>query len=414
VSVGLPGLSGFHTHTGQNFINLASLITDDTTSVLDANDIYDRIKNNNRLVNSNTINVFHIGIRGEKSYSAFSINTRTFTRITIPKDIFTLAVKGNASEDLDGGVVDLSGLSASSLGFTEVAVSHGREFFGGSFTLGARLKYLMGHAVFNAPTFDAQIITYGSPNFRGDSISLVSNGAEVRAAGAIGAELLNESITSQTVTSNGGFGLDLGATYQFTDRLSFSASLLDIGFINWNEQYSYRGELTPASYTLSGIDVLDLVNGEESSIESDLDSIANDVEYTEGQGEGFATALSSRFYIGATYQLTERQSATAILYNEIYKGDFIPALSAVYNFQSGTFFNFSFSGTIMNGRINNLGTGFTVNLLPFQLVLATNDLLSIVNPVKGRTADFRFGINHTFGKISKLKEKKETKKLITQ
>ena len=60
---------------------------------------------------------------------------------------------------------------------------------------------------------------------------------------------------------------------------------------------------------------------------------------------------------------------------------------------------------MMNGRVNNFGTGLTLNLVPFQIVLATNDLLSIVNPIKGRAVDFRFGINHTFGNVNKGKSR---------
>lgn len=416
VSIGLPGLSGFHTHTGQNFTNLDVLTVTDTSQFVNTDDVFKQIKNNNRIVNGNTINLFHVGVRGLRSYSAFSVNTRTFARVTIPRDVFILAVEGNASENLDEGIVELNDMSGFAVGFTEVAISHGREFFDGKFTLGARLKYLVGHGVVNAPTLDAQLITYGSPTFRGDSVALINNGSEVRAAGAIGAALLDSEsdLSSETLTSGRGFGLDLGATYQFSDRLSFSASLLDLGFINWNDEYAYQGEVTPASYTFSGVDFVDLVSGEETSFDSELDSAINDLEYIEGSGEGFATSLTSRFYAAATYQLTERQTASAVLYNEIYKGSFIPALAAIYNFQSGTFFNFSFSGTIMNGRINNLGTGITLNLLPFQLVLATNDLLSLANPMKARTADIRVGINHTFGKISRRKKNEEAKKLLTE
>jgi hypothetical protein len=59
----------------------------------------------------------------------------------------------------------------------------------------------------------------------------------------------------------------------------------------------------------------------------------------------------------------------------------------------------------MNGRVNNIGAGFTLNLIPFQICLTTNDLLSLVNPIKGRSADLRFGINFTFGNINKGKQR---------
>ncbi|WKV13499.1 DUF5723 family protein [Marivirga harenae] len=416
-SFGLPGLSGFHINTAQNFTNLELLNTKDEDGSLNSNNILSAIKRNNRISSNNNINLFHLGIRGLTSYTAVSINTRTTARVSLPREFFQFAVLGNASDELKDGLLDLNRFSTKLMGYTEIGVSHGREILGGKMTAGIRIKYLIGHGYADIKNFDARLRTYGNKDFRGDSLAIDVNQFDIRTAG-IAASVSDEDFESDDIRSsllsNGGFGLDLGATYEFSRKIRFFASLNDLGFINWNSQYATKLAVPSFQYNFSGIDVVELINGEDISVINDFDSVINDLEIAETTDESFATSLTARIYAGASYQLSRRQTASAILYSELYRGTLIPAFTGMYNFQAGTFFNFAFSATLMNGRVNNFGTGVTLNLVPFQIVLATNDLLSIVNPMQGRAVDFRFGINHTFGNVNKGKTraKKNSKNTI--
>lgn len=408
-SLGLPGLSGFHVNAGNNFTNLGLITSKDSEGNMPIDEIYDGLKKNNRLTGNANVNVFHLGIRGKKGYTAFSINTRAFVRSSIPKSFLGLPYYGNASDELEDGVMDFKKFSAKSMAFTEVALSHGRSMFTEKLTLGVRLKYLIGHAYADMPSFDASIKTFGNDEFRGDSIQFTSNGFNVRAGGMAGA-VINDEDNSDDVANafnNGGFAVDLGATYQFTEKIQFFASLNDIGFIKWKNN-TYNAYIPSTSVTFTGVDVVDLINGDDSALEDELDSLVDELEIEETSGEAFSTPLTGKLYAGASYKLTKRQTASAIMYSEIYRGTIIPAFTAMYNFQLNTFFNFALSGTLMNGR-PNLGTGFTLNLIGFQFYVATNDLLSLTNPINGKMADVRAGMNFTFGKINKVKRKKDKK-----
>ena len=413
-SLGLPGLSGFHINTGQNFTNLELLTSVDENGNINTGDIFNKMRRNNRVTSNNTINLFHLGIRGLTSYTAFSVNTKTFARVSLPKELFAFALYGNASDQLDNGLLDLSRGSVKTMAYTEIGISHGREILAGKMTAGIRLKYIIGHAYGDMNSIDASLKTYGNDDFRGDSIEMNVNQFDIRTAGVVGG-LINETDDIRgSALSNGGFGLDLGATYEFSKKIRFFASLNDLGFINWNEQHTNRQTIPSFQFNFSGADVVELINGEDLSVLNEFDSVVSDLEIDTTLNESFSTSLTAKLYAGASYQLSRRQTASAILYSEFYRGALIPAFTAMYNFQGGTFFNFAFSATMMNGRVNNFGTGITLNLIPFQVVLATNDLLSIVNPMKGRAVDFRFGINHTFGNVNKGKSraKKNSKNTI--
>ncbi|WKK76361.2 DUF5723 family protein [Marivirga salinae] len=404
-SFGLPGISGVHSSTGQNFTNLDLLTSVDENGNINTSDIFNKMRRNNRVTSDNTVSILHLGIRGLTSYTAFSINTKAFARVSLPKELFAFALYGNASDKLDDGLLDFSRGSIKTMAYTEIGISHGREILAGKMTVGARVKYLIGHAYADVKSLDANLRTYGNDEFRGDSIKMNVNQFDVRTAGVAGDLINGNEDVRGSALSNGGFGLDLGATYEYSKKIKFFASLNDLGFIKWNEQYTNKQTVPSFQYKFSGADVVELINGEDLSVVNDFDSVISDLEIKETKNESFSTSLTGKLYAGASYQLTRRQTASAILYSEFYRGALIPAFTAMYNFQGGTFFNFAFSATMMNGRVNNLGTGFTLNLIPFQLVLATNDLLSIVNPMKGRAVDIRFGINHTFGNLNKGKSR---------
>jgi hypothetical protein len=412
VSFGLPGLSGFHINTAQNFTNLELLTSEDENGNINTGRILDKLRRNNRISSNNSVNILHLGIRGRTSYTAFSVTNRTNARISVPREFLQFVALGNASDQLEDGLLDMGRFSTKTMAYTEVGLSHGREILNGKMTAGVRVKYLIGHAYADVKSFDAQLQTYGNNEFRGDSLDMDINEFDIRTAGLAGAlfdDDFQDTDIRSALLSNRGFGLDLGATYEFSEKIRFFASLNDLGFIRWNERHANQLTVPSFQYQFGGVNVVELVNGEDLSVINDFDSVINDLEIAETTGEAFSTSLTGRLYAGASYQLTKRQTASAILYSEFYRGALIPAFTGMYNFQFGTFFNFAFSATAMNGRINNFGTGFTLNLLPFQIVLATNDLLSLVNPMKGRAVDFRFGINHTFGTVDKGKRRARKK-----
>lgn len=115
------------------------------------------------------------------------------------------------------------------MAYTEIGVSHGREILAGKMTVGARFKYIIGHAYADIATFDASLQTFGNGDFRGDSIAINSNEFEVRGGGAAGALLNGDDVEDDiraAVTGNSGFGLDLGATYEFSRRIKFLLALM--------------------------------------------------------------------------------------------------------------------------------------------------------------------------------------------
>ena len=226
-SIELPEISGFHINTGQNFTNLELFTSTDEAGNINTSSILDKIRRNNRVSTNNTVNLFHLGVRGQTSYTAFSINSRVSARTSIPREFFQFAILGNGSDQLDNGLLDLDRLSTNAMAFTKIGLSHGREILAGKMTVGVRLKYLIGHAYADTKSVDATLQTYGNDEFRGDFIAMNINQFDIRTAG-IAASVFDDDFQeediSNSVLSSRGFGVDLGATYQFTYKIKFFAS----------------------------------------------------------------------------------------------------------------------------------------------------------------------------------------------
>lgn len=392
-TLALPGLAGFKMNASQNFTNLELLTATNADSTFDISGFYDKLRNNNRVTGNVNVPILNLGFRSAVGYTAFTINLRTFNRISFPKALVDLIYLGNTGENSD---LNFDKLAFKSNTFSEIGLSHGREILGGKMTVGARIKYLIGHSYTDISDFNLSLRTFE------DSIRLSTAGFTARTAGIAGYAALDDGNGDEidAVLNARGFGLDLGATYQFSSKIQFFGSINDLGYISWKD-YNKNFVAPATSVTFTGADFLD------DSFEDELDSTLNSLDnrIVEEKASQFSTSLTANIYLGGSYQISRRQKALAIFYSELYKGTLVPAFSGMYNFQYNAFFNFAAGATLMNGRVNNISTGFTLKLVPFQLCVATNDLLSIVNPIKGRAADIRFGINLTFGDINKSKRK---------
>jgi len=392
-TLALPGLAGFKMNASQNFTNLELLTATNADSTFDISGFYEKLRNNNRITGNVSVPILNLGFRSGVSYTAFTINLRTFNRFSFPKDLVALAYLGNTGENSD---LNFDRLAFKSNTFSEVGLSHGREILGGKMTVGARIKYLIGHSYADISDFNLSLRTFE------DSIRLSTEGFTARTAGIAGyaANDSNDGDEINAALSSRGFGVDLGATYQFSTKIQFFGSISDLGYISWKD-YNNNYVIPSAAITFTGADLLD--DSWDEEYEAELENIEEQIN--EEQTDKYSTALTANIYLGGSYQISRRQKAIAIFYSELYKGSLVPAFSGMYNFQYNAFFNFAAGATLMNGRVNNISTGFTLKLVPFQLCVATNDLLSIVNPIKGRAADLRFGINLTFGDVNKTKRK---------
>ena len=73
--------------------------------------------------------------------------------------------------------------------------------------------------------------------------------------------LSNQSASDLIFPGNLGFGIDLGASYKLNPQFSFSASLIDLGYINWKKQLLTLVSQKPGeTVNFNGVDINNFIN----------------------------------------------------------------------------------------------------------------------------------------------------------
>ena len=105
-----------------------------------------------------------------------------------------------------------------------------------------------------------------------------------------------------------GMAIDLGATYKLNDEWTFSASLLDLGFISWKN--TTKGTMSK-DFTFDGfseISVKDDGSNNNKKLDTQVDELVDDLADLAkfdkvGEGMKRTTALAATLHLGAQYTL---------------------------------------------------------------------------------------------------------------
>lgn len=206
-----------------------------------------------------------------------------------------------------------------------------------------------------------------------------------------------------------GFGMafDFGATYKWNDDWTFSASLLDLGFIHWNN--TVKATMSN-SFEFDGFHEIPVedTDGNPNSIDNQVDSYLDDLEglskFTkEGEGLKRNTALAATLHLGAEYTLPVYDRLKfGGLWTTRFQGRHTWTEARVSaNVSPLTWFEAS-----LNYALSSFGssTGLMLNFHPrgFNFFLAADVPMGkyakkYAIPTNRFNANFNMGINFTFG-----------------
>lgn len=192
---------------------------------------------------------------------------------------------------------------------------------------------------------------------------------------------------------NNGWSVDLGAEYLMGDRLTFSASLLNLGSIRW-ENATQQVNLT-GTVNFEGVDAANLEEGEDFEFIPGIDTIGT---FEATSNVAYTQALSPRTYLGANYQVLPFLDVGGLLYNEFFSGGTFTALSFSSRVALGRILSLGGIYTLQNGTFNSFGANAALKLGPLQVYAIADNLSAVANPERLDGANFRAGLNLTFGR----------------
>lgn len=366
------------------------------------------------------IPVIAFGFWTGKAYHTVDLSVRADAGANLTKDLFHFMKVGSA----DGtDTWDISDFGARAEARMELAYGYSRRF-GENVSVGARVKALMGVA-----RADLAMETMNL-KLNGDEWAVTAKGVadfagvlDVRTKGQTGSatdpahhDLIDwnalhikskDEIKKYLSSPSMGLAVDLGVAVDLLDYLTVSASVLDLGFIGWNDAVHATTPETAWSFT--GFENLSLdgetaIGGQFESLKDDLLGAMNFMKSGENGGKN-SVNLSATAHLGieARMPFYERLSV-GILGTHRFAG--------AYSWTEGRFSlnwallkAFSLSGSYAISNMgNSLGAAMNIHLPGFTLFAGVDSLLPLTNvtpnmiPIDSCNTNLAVGLNIAFGK----------------
>ncbi|MBQ3627970.1 MAG: hypothetical protein II947_02940 [Bacteroidaceae bacterium] len=281
-----------------------------------------KIKDNNRIRTDLNMQLLGVGFKAFGGYNTIGLSARANVNVNVPGALLRLAKQG-----IENKTYDISDFRAHAEAYTELAFGHSRDI-NENLRVGAKLKILIGAGNVDAEFQKAQL-ALGEDAWTAvtdakvqASVKGLTYKTETKMRGAEGEKQPHTYVSDLDYDKFGmnGFGLaiDLGAEYKLDDDWRFSAALLDLGFIKWNNNMvaSTNGEKT---FTTDKY-IFNVDDEAKNSFENEGDRLMNDLCYlyelqNNGNEGGRARALGATFNVGAEYTLPVYRNLTFGLLN---------------------------------------------------------------------------------------------------
>lgn len=347
-----------------------------------------------------------VGYKYKSYYFTFHVAEKAFMYQRLPRSAAEIGIKGNSS--YVGETARFKALRSTAY--------YNREYaFGVSkvvdpyLTLGLKAKVLFGKANISSAQSNLQFSTSDNTfdlKFEGDYVMNGSLPVTViqDEEGIITGIEVDEIDYVELLMNRGnpGFAFDFGAIYRVDNKLTLSASLLDLGLVRWSTELN--------NISASGVFNYDEIDTETPPVSWDflneiIDSVRNsfDVEVTQ---QPYVSFLPAQLFLGASYQLKDKLSLGAVNRNLLLRGKLHSSLTLQATSNLGKGFLATLSWSYLNNSIKNIGTGIAYYGKGLQFHMVTDNILGFFYPFDTRTVNLRMGVNVMFGcprdKIAKM------------
>lgn len=380
-----------------------------------------------------TIDFLLIGFSSKKTYISFGIQSNFNFLGSPPKDIIGLTQGTSYFQNILNRQIDLSNINFNSQLYISYHLGISQQI-NKNLNIGIRLKYLTGiyDAQINKSTFKVSSNT--------DSIYIQGN-MNAKTAGL--AEILKADFNLNKViygyynnnklpppnynysdnllkyildreSAGTGFGVDIGFNLKLNKNFSITASILDIGFINWKLK-PQTFNLPTTVFNYKGKDVTD-INIDKNLFSNLKDSLTNQVfKPIVKDTSSYKTYLNTKLFAGLQWFINKNNSFDFIFFNDFGLPTFNPTISMAFTKKVlRGLFDIRLSTYFDNYTFNKLGGGFNINLGPIQPYFLTDNIISLFQYGKANYVNIKIGLNINFEKNNKIKKKHSKNKIIKE
>lgn len=355
--VNLPVIGSLAAEVSSNSLGIQDVIDifDSDGEFYNNDKFYNRLKGMNELNVSLNTDVVSFGFYKGKGFWSFNVGARVDVDATIPKTMFeylrAVDVENFNWEGQQAFNIQNEKLRLNS--YIEVGAGYSRAI-NERLTIGGKAKLLLGAGNINLKI--NQLYISGKEAGMNSELQLKADAYLEASAKGLDLEEENGYITDLDYNNFGisgyGAGFDLGASYQVMKNLTFSAAILDLGFISWGKSSTQIAESNKNT-------VINKDNYGDSSEVLDFELYG----LQKKESKSRTTSLSPTMVLGGEYGLLDNKLGLGLLsttrfgqlktYSEL-------TLSA--NYRPNTLINASLSYSMIQGG-ETFGIAFKVGPL---------------------------------------------------
>jgi hypothetical protein len=392
---GVPALSSVYGQLGTSGVKFNQIFErrSDDSMTFNFDKITSKVKNKNNISARFGIQWLNGGYKWKDYYFTLSISDYMDWNMFYADDIVNLAVNGNAP--YIGQTLQADP--------TYLKYTHYREYafgaawdFDSQWNFGARVKMLFGKSNITTDRLNASLHTAENTYYITTENDIMIN-TSMPSSWFDGSEGGGVKFNGDYLFYGGSFGLglDLGATYKLDDQFSFSASVLDFGYMKFDRNYiNYSSD--NVKWTFEGIDPLQFDGMTDDQINDRIENIGDSLLKKfniQESWNSYNIMMTAKIYLAATYKLSNIEKVGAVLRSEIINNTWRPAFTATYYRQIMDDLGVIGSYTIANRSFANFGVGAYYNYAPVQVYLVTDNIAGIFVPDMVKYATIHFGVN---------------------
>ena len=410
---GIPVLSGISANMGSGSFSAYDLFADNGVDFNDkVRNIINKSSNKDKAQVNEQLELFSGGFRvgGEdsQSYISFGAYQEFDFLMYVPKDPAIFVLDGN--KDYVGKSFNLADINLRAEVLSVLHVGFHKKL-SEKVVLGGRAKLYSSGANATSTRNSGYIYTAqntGTPNIY---TQIISSNLELRTSGiakftkdeyegSVAEDIVHNTFFNGSL----GFGFDAGITYYFRDNLQFTASIIDLGFVNQSkdiETITYKG-----NYRYDGANpVFDNTNDPDDVFDDFEKAIPRDTLYNK-----YTTWRPTKLYSSVQYSFGEyrsnedcscktspkRRYLNAVggqLFAMTMPNEPFIAFTAFYKRSILEKLDFKATYTLDSYSIKNIGLGLSGTIGKVNIYALVDNVLEYRDVSKANSLAFQFGIN---------------------
>ena len=405
--LGIPVLSGISFQAGITGITVADLFRNDnidfTTKFLN---VIDKLTADDYIQVHSQIEILNAGYQlNKRDYLSVGFYSEIDAFGSIPKDFLILIRDGNSAHLNKSFLLSQGSFKAEAIGVLHAGIS---RKINQKFTVGARIKIYSG--IFNTTsTNNTGSFTTSLSQANEYSHSLNNINATVYSSGFYDE---NDKVISPSdligrafLSGNIGLGFDVGFTYQLDNQTEISASLLDVGFVNYSKDV--LNSKIVGDYVFSGLDFQydgfnndywqNLNNDFKSKVLSDKNResyiVIRPIKFNSSYKYSWGKSRNEENCSDMSYKNFYDNSLGAQLFSVFRPTGIKMALTGFYERKLSNTFNTKFTYTIDDFSSSNVGVGISAKIGKVNVYGMLDNLLKITDIADANNVSFQLGIN---------------------